>query len=90
MYIITTKYLSPTNSRGARIKATVSHRDVSLTDALDYGLSTKQAHESVAMRLALSLDWRDYKFAVGDHGRGGYVFVPIVDDNVVISNQEAV
>ena len=83
MYIITTKYLSPKNNHGARIKATVSHRDISITDALDYGLSTSQAHESVAMRLAMSLDWDSYKYAVGDHGRGGYVFVPIAETNVI-------
>ena len=83
MYVITTKYLSPTNSRGARIKATVSHRDISITDAFEYGLSASQAHESVAMRLAMSLDWDDYKFAVGDHGRGGYIFTPITETNVI-------
>jgi hypothetical protein len=83
MYVITTKYLSPTNNRGARIKATVSHRDISITDAFDYGLSAKEAHESVAMHLAMSLDWDSYKFAVGDHGRGGYVFVPIAETNII-------
>jgi hypothetical protein len=31
----------------------------------------------------MSLDWDDFKFAVGDHGRGGYVFVPIAETNVI-------
>jgi hypothetical protein len=83
MYIITTKYLTATNHRVARIKATVSHRDITITDAVDHGLSTLQAHESVAMRLAMSLDWDNYQFVVGNHGRGGYVFVPIADFNVI-------
>jgi hypothetical protein len=74
MQTITTKYISPTNHTGARIKAT-SSGGISMTRSYEYGMSTEENHEEVAMALAERLDW-DYDFAVGDTPTG-FVFVPV-------------
>ena len=45
MHTITVKYLSPTNSRGSRFKATCSYNpNWSLTHSLDYSLSDYANH----------------------------------------------
>lgn len=80
MQTITTKYLNPTNSNGARIKAT-SSSGISMTRAYEYDKSAEENHEEVAMALAKRLDW-DYDFAVGDTVTG-YVFVPVDHSRLV-------
>jgi len=74
MQTITTKFLQPTNSHGARIKAT-SSSGISMTRTYEHGMSTEENHEEVAMALAERLEW-DYDFAVGDTPTG-FVFVPV-------------
>jgi hypothetical protein len=74
MQTITTKFLQPTNHTGARIKAT-SSSGISMTRSYEYGMSTEENHEEVAMALAERLEW-DYDFAVGDLPTG-FVFVPV-------------
>jgi hypothetical protein len=74
MQTITTKYINPTNHNGARIKAT-SSGGISMTRSYEYGMSTEENHEEVAMALAERLGW-DYDFAVGGTATG-YVFVPV-------------
>jgi hypothetical protein len=74
MQTITTKYINPTNHNGARIKAT-SSSGISMTRSYEYGMSTEENHEEVAMALAERLAW-DYDFAVG-HTPTGFVFVPV-------------
>jgi hypothetical protein len=74
MQTITTKFLQPTNSTGARIKAT-SSSGISMTRTYEHGMSTEENHEEVAMALAERLEW-DYDFAVGDTATG-FVFVPV-------------
>jgi hypothetical protein len=74
MQTITTKYINPTNHNGARIKAT-SSGGISMTRSYEYGMSTEENHEEVAMALAERLAW-DYDFAVGDTPTG-FVFVPV-------------
>ena len=74
MQTITTKFLQPTNSTGARIKAT-SSSGISMTRSYEHGMSTEENHEEVAMALAERLEW-DYDFAVGDTTTG-FVFVPV-------------
>ena len=74
MQTITTKFIQPTNSHGARIKAT-SSSGISMTCTYEYAMSSEENHEEVAMRLAERLEW-DYDFAVGDTPTG-FVFVPV-------------
>lgn len=68
---ITTKYLGPTNARGARVKATASAGSV--TVAWDYALNPAQNHCAAAKALAEKCDWQGRY--VGGATEAGYVFV---------------
>lgn len=71
---ISTKFLGPTNSRGARIKATCDAG--SKVVKWDYSLNTKQNHEMAAHDLALSLGWlKDSALIGGSLPGAGYAFV---------------
>ena len=75
---IQTKYLSPTNTRGARIKA-ITSMGLSVTIPLPYELSYEERHfEAVkALLVKHGLDWGN-QFAIGASIDGaGYVFVPV-------------
>lgn len=78
MQTIITKYLSPTNQRGSRIKASQSASYLggpkSITIGWDYALSTEQNHRAAAMAFAAKMDWTG-NWACGDNGSAGYVFV---------------
>lgn len=52
---ILTKYLSPTNTRGARIKATASAG--SITISYDDALSTEENHRHAARMLQQKFQW---------------------------------
>jgi hypothetical protein len=54
---ITTKYLAPTNTRGARIKATAAAG--SITIPWDYALNACENHHAAACALARKYDWTD-------------------------------
>lgn len=53
---IVTKYIGPTNSRGARVKATAQAGSV--TVPWDYSLSVDDNHARTALRLADKFGWR--------------------------------
>jgi hypothetical protein len=55
MQAIVTKYLGPTNYRGARIKATCNAK--SITVSRDRGLNISANHAAAARELALQLGW---------------------------------
>ena len=79
MQYIQTKYLSPTDTKGGRIKAKLSYASESLTMPYDHSLDCEQAHAKVAMALAKKLHW------LGDYASGGnetgYVFALIGNSN---------
>ncbi len=52
---IVTKYLGPTNHRGARVKATCQAR--SITVAWDSAKDAEDNHYAAALELALKLEW---------------------------------
>ena len=56
MQSISTKYLSPTNTKGARIKATTSEGK-SLTACFDYGVNEEKRHMDAAKLLCEKLGW---------------------------------
>ena len=83
---ITTKYLGPTNHRGARIKATCDGG--SLTVSRDYALNGADNHRQVATQLAESLGWLDdrgtltYRLVGGALPKSkGYAFVILAEDS---------
>lgn len=61
MQAIQTKFLGPTNHRGARIKAVCDAG--SITVAWDYQWGIEENHVRAAMALAAKLEW-----FVGDYG----------------------
>jgi len=73
MISITTKYLAPTNTRGARIKATT--RDWSATISYSYELNDVALHFEAVKELVIkhSLDWDISKMVYGGTN-SGYVF----------------
>ena len=78
---ITTKFIPPTNSRGARIKATCQCGSVTVPWSYEY--DTDQNHISAfrALVAKLSLDWGD-SWTIGSNDTG-YVFVPVRKYNTI-------
>lgn len=72
---IETKYLAPTNTKGARVKA--SAYGANITIPYDYALSTERAHAAAALDLIAKMGWTG-TFAQGGNAKGnGYVFVNV-------------
>ncbi len=78
---IATKYLGPTNHRGARVKATCDAGSV--TVAWDYSFAATENHLFAARHLAEKLSWTDGMYfddwAGGAIGNG-YVWVYVDND----------
>ena len=81
---ITTKYFSPTNYNGAKIKATcyaTKKGSIAVLNTqcltLDYlnELSVYENHERAALRLIELLKWYPCKVAVGTDANGDYQFI---------------
>jgi hypothetical protein len=59
MNAIKTKFLSATDTRGERIKAsTTSDRPISIIRPYNYKLGTEENHRAVAKELFKELDWK--------------------------------
>lgn len=71
MQAITTKFISPTNTRGSRIKATCDAKSITIN--WDYSLDVSANHTAAANKLASELGWKGEWF--GGSGKDGYVFV---------------
>ena len=72
MKAIVTRYLGPTNTKGARIKATDCD-DNSLTIPYPYELSGEECHRKAAEALCEKMGWKGELFGGGT--KEGYVFV---------------
>jgi hypothetical protein len=73
MQAITTKYLGPTNTQGARIKATCESGTV--TVGYRHDLSGADVHAVAAMALARKLKFKNGGGWASGETKGGYVFV---------------
>ena len=93
MLTITTKYLGPTNHRGARITASYrpsgglessQRRAFTVTVPYDHGASQATAHAIAFRALVEKLGWQDLapNWRSGENDRG-YSFVPELDHNRV-------
>lgn len=69
---IITKFMGPTNSRGARVKATADAG--SITVGWDYALNIEGNHTAAAKALAMKLGWAGHWHGGGLPG-SGYAFV---------------
>lgn len=73
MKAILTKYISPSNTRGARIKAYDMDNN-SATISYPYELSGEDVHRAAACALITKMQWNP-KPMVGGEIPGGYAFV---------------
>lgn len=71
---IVTRFLGPTNHRGARVKATADAGTV--TVSWDYALGISENHERAAFALADKLGWTGNWVGGGLPGKG-YAFVSV-------------
>ena len=69
---ILTKYFSPTNFKGARVKAKAAAGEITLD--WDHALNVEKNHERAAKRLVEKLDWKVDTYG-GQLFDGNYVFV---------------
>jgi hypothetical protein len=76
MQAIQTRYLCPTNTRGARIKAWAAAG--SITIDYPHELSGQACHRAAAEALALKFNWTD-KLLGGQLENGDYAFVFVND-----------
>lgn len=77
MQMIETKYLCPTNKRGARIKAKASG-GASLTIGYPHELNGVEVHAKAAVELARKLEWTG-ELVAGGRKDGSYVFCFVAD-----------
>jgi len=73
MQAITTKYLGPSVTRGARIKATCSGGGLSVTIPRDFARDLNIDHAAACRALCQRLGWTGR--LVGGHTKGGMVWV---------------
>lgn len=71
---IVTRFLGPTNFRGARVKATADAG--SITVSWDYALGISENHERAALALAAKMRWGDAWKGGGLPGKG-YAFINV-------------
>ena len=74
MQAIVTRYLGPTNHRGARIKATCNACGVTIP--YPYELSGAAVHRAAADALMLKMGWQATLYC-GGLPNGGYAFVQV-------------
>ncbi len=80
MIAIETKYLGPTNYRGARIVATTANGQRH-TVSYSYELSGEDVHRVAAEELARKMGWLDKYRLIGGGTKAGYVFVFVPEDD---------
>lgn len=78
MQTITVKYLFPTNTKGARIKATTGSVSItSIIRAYDYALNSDENMHLVAQELYTQMQWGDDGMIGGDNKDGSMTFVSL-------------
>lgn len=72
---IVTKYLGPTNTKGARVKATCNGGAMTLN--WDHEVDAEKNHRRVAAELAIEMEWLGKNRLIGGclPNEAGYVFV---------------
>lgn len=84
MQAILTKYIGPTNSRGARIHARIknnfSNKFETITLSYDHGRSERDNHAAAAMALARRIMDAGNNWTCGELPNGGYAFVMLGEE----------
>ncbi|MCK5919902.1 MAG: hypothetical protein KAG66_03115 [Methylococcales bacterium] len=86
MQTIVTKFLGPTNTLGARIKAT-SSGGISATIPFPYELSGVPRDALAVQALNKKLKWQG-EMVVGGLKDGGYIFVFANDEKMTLETEE--
>ena len=73
MQTITTKYLSPTDCKVSRFKATHTGGVESVTISRNYAVEAEDNHREVAQALAKKLNWQGSY--IGGHTKDGMIWV---------------
>lgn len=74
---IQTKFLGPTNTKGARVKAFSVHGSVTIH--WNYSKNVIENHIAAAEALAAKHDWDKGRWYIGSSAKGhGYVFVRVI------------
>ena len=81
MQAITTKYLGPTHTKGARIKATSANGE-SVTVSRNSALRIEDSHKEAAGELCVRLDWHGE--LVEGSTPDGYVYVFMTGDKLEV------
>ena len=84
MQAIETKYLSATNCKGSRIKATHQGNVKSVTVDYDHALNLDENHHEAAKALMRKLNWKGEMH--GGSTRAGMAWVFVSEDSLMILN----
>ena len=76
---ITTKFISPTNNRGSRVKASCQAGSITIPWAYEYDIEQNHISAFRALVAKLNIDWGD-SWTIGAND-AGYVFVPVRKHN---------
>jgi hypothetical protein len=72
---IVTKFISPTNTKGSRIKATAAAGSVTVN--WDYSLNVAMNHHKAAKALATKMEWSTQLYGGGMPDNSGYCWVAV-------------
>lgn len=90
MRSIFTKFVGATNARGARIVAKVN--DWKAGDpgkvSVPFDYASRNPHDVAVEALSRKLGWFDTTYVRAGGENGGYVYVPVIGDRVVIKGAE--
>lgn len=78
MQSITTKYMMPTDTKGARILAKAEAGK--LTVPWDHSIGVKENYEAAALALAAKMNWSYGAWHGGSAGDSGYVWVCVIGE----------
>lgn len=84
MQAIETRYIQPTNTKGAKVKA-ITESGLSVTLPYDDGLTGSNAHWPAALALATKLGWHGEWVCCAVNGcKRGYVFALVSRDGMPV------
>ena len=72
---VAVKYLGPTNTRAARVKATIGGTQGNVTLPFRYDISMEENVVAAVDELMLRYEWEDHPYALGALSDGTYVAV---------------
>lgn len=81
MMAIQTKFLGPTNFRGARVKAFTEYKGHAVTVSYDYGLGVEGEHDRAFLALASKREWFGIWVRGGSPDKAGYTYTCLASEH---------